>query len=140
MRSLQRIAALGGMLALATPAFAQVHVGIGISIGPPPPREEVIVARPYPEAVWIPGYYRWDGRHRDYVWVEGRWGRPPHPHDEWVPGRWEKRHDEWVYYRGRWKDHGPGEDRGPGRGHGHGKDKDHGKGRGPWKDRPGHDR
>ena len=125
MKPLWRIALLGGMLTMAAPLFAQLHVGIGINIGPPPPRREIIVARPYPDAVWIPGYYRWNGRRHHYLWVRGRWARPPHAHAEWVEGHWEQRHNEWVYFEGRWKDQ-PGEN-------GHGKDR-HGN------DRRGKDR
>src|ERR1044071_2616860 len=36
---------------------------------PPAPREEpvpVATTKPFPEAVWVPGYYVWHGK--DYVW------------------------------------------------------------------------
>ena len=51
MKPALRIALLGVMLVVAAPLFAQLHVGIGINIGPPPPRREIIVAKPYPDAV-----------------------------------------------------------------------------------------
>jgi hypothetical protein len=39
---------------------------------PPPPRYE---RRPPPRSgmIWTAGHYTWDGRHRRYVWVGGRW-------------------------------------------------------------------
>lgn len=40
---------------------------------PPPERVEVIVPAPYPEAVWVPGYWSWNRRHREYRWVPGYW-------------------------------------------------------------------
>ena len=64
-----------------TPVFAQLHVGIGINIGPPAPvKEKIVVVKPYPNAVWIPGYYKWRPKHHSYVWVKGHWDRPPHAH------------------------------------------------------------
>ncbi len=48
---------------------------------PPPPREreEVVVARPGPEHVWIKGY--WDYRNGDFDWGCG----PPGAARAWVP-------------------------------------------------------
>jgi hypothetical protein len=39
----------------------------------PPPRAEVIMERPYPGAVWVPGhwYRHWWGGH--WVWAHGYW-------------------------------------------------------------------
>ena len=89
--------------ALMTPVLAQLHIGVGINIGPPVPvRDEVVIARPYNDAIWIPGYYQWRPKHHRYAWVKGHWGRPPHAHMMWVPGRWELRNKEWVFYQGRW--------------------------------------
>ncbi len=102
MKTFLKAALLGGLLALAVPAFAQIHIGLGINIGPPHPPRERIVVRPYQDAVWIAGYYQWHVRHHRYIWVPGRWERPPRPHSVWVPSRWERRHNEWVFYEGRW--------------------------------------
>jgi hypothetical protein len=71
---------------------------------PPAPKQEevpVITARPFPEAVWVPGYYVWHGG--DYVWVAGKWDRPPENRKVWVAPRWEKRDNAWVYTEGYWK-------------------------------------
>ena len=102
MKTFLKIVLFGGLLALATPAFAQIHIGLGISIGPPHPPRERIVVRPYRDAIWIAGYYQWHPRHHRYIWEPGRWERPPRLHSVWVPGRWERRHTEWVFYEGRW--------------------------------------
>jgi hypothetical protein len=89
---------------MMTPALAQLHIGVGISIGPPAPvHEEIVIVKPHPNAVWIPGFYQWLPKHRTYSWVKGHWDRPPHAHMVWVPGRWGLRNKEWVFYRGRWE-------------------------------------
>ena len=104
MKTFLAFALLTIFLALATPASAQIHIGVGINVGPPPPqREEVVVRPPRPGVVWIAGYYKWHPRRHRYTWVPGRWERPPHPHSVWVAGRWEKRNGELVFYEGRWE-------------------------------------
>jgi hypothetical protein len=87
---------LGVVLAVGS-ANAQIYV----RIGPPPPRREVIVARPGPEYVWQRGYYRWDGN--QHVWVSGTWVLPPHPHAHWVDGHWVHRRQGWVWIEGHWR-------------------------------------
>jgi hypothetical protein len=70
--------------------------------GAPPP---VIVERPGPALhagwVWVPGYYRWNGRR--YVWVGGYWTKPPRPRAIWVPGRWVPRGGGYVWVNGYWR-------------------------------------
>jgi len=40
---------------------------------PPPPQVEVITVVPFSGAVWVPGYWSWQRRHREYAWVPGYW-------------------------------------------------------------------
>jgi hypothetical protein len=40
---------------------------------PPPPAVSVMSPRPYPEAVWVGGYWRWGRWRHRYVWVPGHW-------------------------------------------------------------------
>ena len=64
--------------ALMTPTLAQLHIGVGISIGPPAPvHEEIVVVKPYPNAIWIPGYYQWHPKHHTLCMGEGTLGSPP---------------------------------------------------------------
>ncbi len=79
-------------------AFGQEVV---IHVAPPHPIVEHRGPAPGPGYVWIAGYHRWDGR--AYVWVPGRWERPPRPHAKWVAHRWVKRHGGWVLVEGHWK-------------------------------------
>jgi hypothetical protein len=71
-----------------------------VTEAPPPPQQEVIVESPGPEFVWTPGYWAWHGR---WVWVGGRWARPPHRHAVWVAGHWGHRGHGYVWIGGRWR-------------------------------------
>ena len=51
--------------------------------------------------IWIGGFHRWDGGH--YVWVPGRWERPPRAHAHWEAHRWVKRNGGWVFVEGHWR-------------------------------------
>ena len=64
-----------------------------VETGPPAPQQEVIGVAPYPGAVWIEGYWGWNGVR--YVWVRGHWDRA-RVGWVWVPHRW------WRGPRGRW--------------------------------------
>lgn len=88
---------LAATLLPAASSFAQVVV----RVGPPAPIVETRPVRPGPDFVWIAGYHRWDGAR--YVWVPGRWDRPPRPHAVWVPHRWVHRHGGWVLVEGHWR-------------------------------------
>ena len=74
-----------------------------------PPREivEVRSARPGPDFVWVDGYHRWDDGRHGYVWVGGRWDRPPHHGAVWVKHEYVKVHDRdrdgYEYHPGHWK-------------------------------------
>lgn len=72
-----------------------------VRVRPPLPVPEVRVVAPGPEFVWIPGYHRWDGA--AYVWVAGRWDRPPRPRAVWVEGHWRHARGGWYWTEGRWK-------------------------------------
>jgi hypothetical protein len=103
MKTFLKLALFCGLFAVAIPASAQLHIGLGINIGPPPPQREVVVVQPpHRGMIWVAGYYKWHPRRHRYTWVAGRWMRPPRPHTVWVEGRWERRNNEWVYYEGRW--------------------------------------
>ncbi len=106
MNNLIKAIGISCLLALAVPSFAQVS--FDIRIGPPPPRHEVVVAAPYPEAVWIPGFHRWDYATQAYVWVPGRWDRPPHPGFVWVAPRYPHRGGRYGFVAGHWAAPGRG--------------------------------
>lgn len=71
---------------------------------PPPPRAEVVVGhiRHGHTAVWINGYWLYDGR--GYVWIAGHWEVPPPQCRVYYPPRWERRPaGAYVYVRGYWR-------------------------------------
>ncbi len=68
---------------------------------PPEPRFEVRSAQPYPDAVWIEGY--WQRRHDDWTWIGGRWERKPRGAREWIPGHWTETRRGWVWEPGHWR-------------------------------------
>jgi hypothetical protein len=104
MKTILKLAFVTGILMTAAPSFAQLYIGLGVRVGPPPPRREVVAVRPpHPGSVWIGGYYRWVPRRHHYIWIRGYWARPPRPHAVWISGRWEERHGEWIYNEGRWE-------------------------------------
>ena len=67
---------------------------------PPKPLVETRPERPGKEAVWMPGYWRWNGH--KYVWVSGRWEAKPRGR-VWMPGHWEKKPRGWVWVPGQWR-------------------------------------
>jgi WXXGXW repeat (2 copies) len=78
-------------------SFAQVVV----RVGPPAAIVETRPARPGGEFVWVDGYHRWDGAR--YVWVPGRWDRPPHHGQRWVAHHWVHRNGGYVMVEGHWR-------------------------------------
>jgi hypothetical protein len=100
------LAFLGGCVVEETP-HRTVYVDpspageVVVVDAPPPPQDEVIVAQPSPEYVWVRGYWIWrGGRH---AWIAGRWERPPHPGFVWVEPRWEHRPHGYVFIGGNWR-------------------------------------
>jgi WXXGXW repeat (2 copies) len=73
-----------------------------VRVAPPRARVEVIATSPGAGYVWIGGYHAWRGS--EYVWVPGRWERPPQPHyRHWVAGHWREHHNGWYWVEGHWK-------------------------------------
>jgi hypothetical protein len=102
-RHLLRTAVAGSLLAASlavSSACADTSGRLYVRIGPPVPVYEVRVVAPGPEYVWIDGYHRWDGR--AYVWVGGRWERPPRPRAVWERGHWDHNNRGYFWVEGRW--------------------------------------
>lgn len=88
-------------------AFAETYAvdpvpGLIAPQAPPEPIREIPPElRPEEaDAVWIPGYYAWDGEREDFIWVSGVWRVPP-PGYRWAPGYWRPLDDppeahQWV--------------------------------------------
>jgi WXXGXW repeat (2 copies) len=67
----------------------------------PPPAYGGYRAAPGPGYVWTEGFY--DLRGDRWVWVSGRYMRPPRPYSVWVPGRWEQNGHGWRFDQGHWR-------------------------------------
>jgi hypothetical protein len=87
------------LIALAIPQANAA--GVYVRFGPPRPYREVIVARPSPRHVWVPGYYRYHNAR--YVWAPGYWAMPPRPHAVWVPAYWQHRPGGYFFVDGYWR-------------------------------------
>lgn len=67
---------------------------------PPEPIVEVRPATPFAGAVWIPGYWHWNGyRH---VWVGGHWSAP-RAGFVWEPHHWVRSPGGWRWAPGHWR-------------------------------------
>lgn len=79
-----------------------VIIGCIAYVPNPPPQAmvEVRPAVPFPEAVWIGGY--WAHRYGNWVWVPGYWGRRPWAGAIWVPGYWRETPRGYHWVKGHW--------------------------------------
>jgi hypothetical protein len=70
------------------PSPAQLAIGVGFTIGAPPPPLPVYEQplAPYPNYQWTPGY--WGYGSAGYYWVPGTWVAPPSVGLYWTPGYW----------------------------------------------------
>ena len=68
---------------------------------PPPPQTENVPPSPAPNAVWIPGYWNYDGR--GYAWAGGHWEIPPPMARAYMAAHWENRGNQYVYVPGYWQ-------------------------------------
>lgn len=68
---------------------------------PPPTPQETIPAQPAPNAVWVAGYWLYDGR--SYTWMAGHWETPPPMAKTYVPAHYENRDGQTVYVPGYWQ-------------------------------------
>ena len=78
---------------------APVAQPIEVAEAPPAPIVEVRPAAPFGGAVWIPGYWHWNGSH--HFWVGGRWSAPRRG-AHWEPAHWERRGPRHVFIQGHW--------------------------------------
>jgi hypothetical protein len=68
---------------------------------PPPPTTEVVSAPPAPNALWVPGYWSFDGYR--YAWRAGHWEIPPPTAHAYIAAHWETRGNQYVYVQSYWR-------------------------------------
>ncbi|MCX5741051.1 MAG: hypothetical protein NT062_00975, partial [Proteobacteria bacterium] len=67
---------------------------------PPPPQAEVAPLAPIRTAVWIAGFWQWDGT--TWVWFSGSWQLAPAPRSTWTPPEWRPHGAVRILIPGRW--------------------------------------
>jgi len=99
------LAAVAALTALPQQANAGVFIGVGISVGFPPPLLPVYVQPviPAPGYIWTPGYWAWNGA--AYYWVPGTWVLPPFYGALWTPGYWGWVGGVYTFHAGYWGTH-----------------------------------
>ncbi len=70
-----------------------------VQTAPPPVINEIRVAAPYANAVWIPGYWHWNGF--SHVWVAGHYSAP-RAGWRWESDRWAQGPTGWYRVAGHW--------------------------------------
>jgi hypothetical protein len=78
-------------------------LAFAVSVAPPALQADVAFAAPGPGFAWVDGYYDWSAGRKAYVWIPGRWMRPPFRSARWYPPRWERGARGNLYYRGYWR-------------------------------------
>ena len=71
-----------------------------VTSAPPAEQVEAPPAAPYSDAVWIEGYWQWNGVR--YVWIGGHYERP-RPGYVWVRHHWVAHRRGWRYMPGHWR-------------------------------------
>ena len=77
--------------------------GLEIRIGrqaPPRIRRERRYARPSRDAVWVAGFWDWQGD--GWVWIPGRWAVPEVRRARWIGPRYVREYGGWRYVPGHW--------------------------------------
>lgn len=74
-----------------------------VAWAPPPMLVEVPPPIPFGGAVWVGGYWAWQGT---WVWASGRWAPPPQPNYAWVNPYYENRGGAVVFVTGHWSPRG----------------------------------
>ena len=97
----------GGRWVVAQPVTTPVYdpgpqpaAPVVVTTPPPAPLVEARPVAPFAGAIWIPGYWQWNGyRH---VWVAGRWSAP-RAGWHWQPHHWRRTPHGWIWVRGHWR-------------------------------------
>jgi hypothetical protein len=98
--------ALAVMIAAPVASFAQIAIGIGISVHTAPPPLPVYVQPPLPAEgyIWTPGYWAYSNE-AGYYWVPGVWVQPPTVGVLWTPPYWGFVGGVYGFHPGYWGPH-----------------------------------
>jgi hypothetical protein len=102
--ALAAVGALAVLTACPPPPFPDA---VFVHVAPPPaptpvqPSLQNIAEADTDRRAWVGGFYRWNGS--EYVWVPGRWEKPPHAGAAWVNGLWAHNRKGWYWVEGYWR-------------------------------------
>jgi hypothetical protein len=71
------------------------------AVPPAPPVADVMTPAPAPNALWIPGYWSYDGAR--YTWVAAHWEMPPPNAHAYVVAHWENRGNAYAFIPSYWQ-------------------------------------
>lgn len=100
MRTKSRILGLiivAGFMLITTGCASRV---VYVRQAPPVRKVEVRPARPFANAVWIDGHWRWNDR--AYLWVPGHWVKVKKG-KSWVAGHWVRTRRGFRWVPGHWR-------------------------------------
>jgi len=81
------------------PAITDMADGTVVAAQPPAPISEFVPVAPYPDYVWIGGYWGWHG---GWYWTAGHYAPRPFRGAAWVSGGWARGPRGWAWHGGRW--------------------------------------
>jgi hypothetical protein len=75
-------------------------------------KSETKGAAPSAAAIWVPGYWNFQGNQNTaprggWAWVPGRWLTPPVQGGRWDPAHWGWANEWWSWIPGHWVQPGP---------------------------------
>jgi len=86
-------------------AYSRAPAVVYAAPPPPPPAPpqaaDIVPPVPSPNAVWISGYWAFDGR--GYVWLAGHWEVPPPDVRVYVAAHWEREGSHYRYVPSYWQ-------------------------------------
>ncbi|RFC41441.1 MAG: YXWGXW repeat-containing protein/YXWGXW repeat-containing protein [Verrucomicrobia bacterium] len=71
-----------------------------VTSAPPALQQEVVLARPSGDYVWVLGYWTW--QESRYQWMAGHWELPPYKGSSWIPPHTEQDGNAYRFYEGHW--------------------------------------
>ena len=103
LRTLLLAGSLGAVSLAASPAKAQIAVGVSIRVAPPAIPVYVQPPCPVEGYMWTPGYWAYGSA--GYYWVPGVWVAPPRVGLLWTPGYWGWGGGVYAWHAGYWGPH-----------------------------------
>ena len=91
---------VGNPAYVTTSAVTPVMGTVIVTQAPPALQQEIVLAQPSPQHVWLAGYWTW--RDSRYQWMAGRWELPPNSGSVWIAPRWEQQGNAYKFYEGYW--------------------------------------